>query len=60
MAAQTPAQEEFQAILDKASRGAAPTDRHPDDANGGAEELDEADEDARFRARQMEEAMRGA
>ncbi|KFY81095.1 hypothetical protein V499_00114 [Pseudogymnoascus sp. VKM F-103] len=58
MAAQTPAQEEFQAILDKASRGGAPTDRHPEDANGGADEIDEADEEARYRARQMEEAMR--
>jgi hypothetical protein len=58
MAAQTPAQEEFQAILDKASRGGAPSDRHPEDANGGAEEVDEADEEARYRERQMEEAMR--
>ncbi|KFY09958.1 hypothetical protein V491_07870, partial [Pseudogymnoascus sp. VKM F-3775] len=45
MAAQTPAQEEFQAILDKASRGDAPSDRHPEDANGGAEEADELDEE---------------
>ncbi|OBT77028.1 hypothetical protein VF21_02927 [Pseudogymnoascus sp. 05NY08] len=58
MAAQTPAQEEFQAMLDKASRGGAPSDRHPEDANGGAEEVDEADEEARYRERQMEEAMR--
>ncbi|OBT90632.1 hypothetical protein VE02_00541 [Pseudogymnoascus sp. 03VT05] len=58
MAAQTPAQEEFQAMLDKASRGGAPSDRHPEDANGGADEIDEADEEARYRERQMEEAMR--
>ncbi|KFY22640.1 hypothetical protein V493_06445 [Pseudogymnoascus sp. VKM F-4281 (FW-2241)] len=57
MAAQTPAQEEFQAMLDKASRGGAPSNRHPEDANGGAE-VDELDEEARYRERQMEDAMR--
>ncbi|KFY47745.1 hypothetical protein V495_01831 [Pseudogymnoascus sp. VKM F-4514 (FW-929)] len=57
MAAQTPAQEEFQAMLDKASHGGAPSDRHPEDANG-ADERDEQDEESRYRERQMEEAMR--
>ncbi|KAL5347867.1 hypothetical protein ACLOAV_007278 [Pseudogymnoascus australis] len=57
MAAQTPAQEEFQAMLDKASRSGAPSDRHPEDANGAAE-VDEQDEESRYRERQMEEAMR--
>ncbi|ELR06947.1 hypothetical protein GMDG_08181 [Pseudogymnoascus destructans 20631-21] len=58
MTAQTPAQEEFQAMLDKAWFGGAPSDRHPEDANGGADEIDEADEEARHREQQMEEAMR--
>lgn len=43
-------------MLDKASRG-APSDRHPEDANGSPE-LDEQDEESRYRERQMEDAMR--
>lgn len=44
-------------MLDKASHGGAPSDRHPEDANG-ADERDEQDEESRYRERQMEEAMR--
>lgn len=57
MAAQTPAQEEFQAILDKASRGDVLRDRHPEDAAAGVEH-DELDEEERFQQREMEEMMR--
>lgn len=54
MAAQTPAQEEFQSMLGRASRGPA-LDRHPDDER---DEDDEQDEESWFQQRRVEEQMR--
>lgn len=56
MAAQTPAQEEFQAILNKQSRS-APRAAHPEDSKHNHDEDEEEDEESEFQAKRVEQEM---
>lgn len=56
MAALTPAQEEFNAILDKQSRG-APRTAHPEDSRHNHDEDSEQDEEAEFQQERVDREM---
>lgn len=56
MAAQTPAQEEFQAILDKQSAGGRRT-AHPEDSRHNHDEDSEEDEESEFQAKRVQTEM---
>jgi hypothetical protein len=56
MAAMTPAQEEFQSMIDKASRGPV-LDRHPEDARQ-PQERDEEDDEHRYQRWKVQEELK--